>query len=65
MKLDVWQKAIELHQLANTFIYNEAKSSSNYDALLNDATQSVFANGAEGLCVQSRSISSTAMLRSA
>jgi hypothetical protein len=25
MKLDVWQKAIELHQLANTFISNEAR----------------------------------------
>jgi four helix bundle protein len=48
MKLDVWQKAIELHQLAYSLVYDESKVEFKLRAQIVDATQSVSANIAEG-----------------
>ncbi|MEK7249724.1 MAG: four helix bundle protein [Bacteroidota bacterium] len=48
MKLDVWQKAIELHGLAYQIVYNESKVEFKLRAQIADATQSVSANISEG-----------------
>ena len=47
-KLDVWQKAVELHQLSVKMAYDDVKGEFKLCAQIADATQSVSANIAEG-----------------
>lgn len=48
MKLEVWQKAIELYKLIHPVLYNEAKIEFKIRAQIDDAIQSVSGNIAEG-----------------
>ena len=48
MKLDVWQKAIELHKQTYQLVYRDVSTDFKLRAQIVDATQSVSANIAEG-----------------
>lgn len=50
MKLDVWQKGIELFKLISGIAYSESKIDFKLRAQIADAAQSVSSNIAEGYC---------------
>lgn len=48
MKLEVWQRAVELYNLVHEIIYNENKIDFKIRSQIDDAAQSVPANISEG-----------------
>ncbi len=48
MKLEVWQKAIELFKLISTIVYSESKIDFKLRAQIADSAQSISSNIAEG-----------------